>query len=121
MPLVYRTGTDAKRHKFHRSPDCWQLKKRANPGRSKAPVQEVDLDDLPQAVPCRSCYPDAPHPVTAHRYCYLCESARACRHNGGVKITATRVHRRDTLWANKGDTYQASRYVWPEKAYLYIT
>ena len=121
MP-VYVTSSNPDRRRFHRSEDCEQLRKKPSTGR-KQQVLTVELEDLARPIPCLRCYPDAPRPVAAHRYCYECDLGRVkpCAHNGGVPVFQTRVHRKETIYSEAGETYYQQRYVWPEQVRLYIT
>jgi hypothetical protein len=113
MPTVYLASRNLKRVKFHRGLDCNQL-------RGVEPVA-VDLAELPRPVPCRTCYPDAPRAVSAHRRCFICNprSTRPCEHNGGVPVRMTRTRRKDSLVAEAGETYTRVDFVWPELARHY--
>ena len=118
MPTVY---VREKSVVFHRSADCFQLKKGPARGPGRA-LREVPLEELPKPRPCRYCYPDAPRARSRHRYCQECKgSALPCEHNGGVLVTLTNTHTKRSIMSEPGDTYQRTRYVWPEQAHLYTS
>lgn len=122
MPGVYVTGSNAYRRRFHARPDCPQLTKGPASG-SPQDVVQIDLDERDRATPCLECYPEAPRPRSAHRYCYTCDPGRVkpCEHNGGVRVWMTRVRSYQTLFTEPGDEYYQERWVWPEKAHLYLS
>ena len=118
MPTVFVLDRDRPvgMIKFHRKPSCRQLAKVS--GRP----EEKDVSLLgPTAIPCRTCYPDAPRPESAHRFCELCNTTRPapCAHNGGVLVKMTRTRRGNRVGGRKGSTYVRRQYVWPEKAHLF--
>lgn len=76
--------------RFHRTPDCHNLRKRPANGQPHK-LLEVDLD-LVGVRPCLTCYPDAPRIKVAKRYCKKCRSKTPCKHNGGVYITKRDGH-----------------------------
>ncbi len=122
MTWVYVTGSNVYRRKFHASPECTQLTKGPATGSSR-PVEKIDLGDLYPARPCKLCYPDAPVPRSAHRYCYTCDPGRTrpCEHNGGVRVFMTRVHRKGSLYRDPGEVFIQERYVWPERASHFVS
>lgn len=85
------------RTRFHRHPECRQLTK----GPARGDGHDLIAVDLTNVFvrPCKTCYLDAPRIKVRHPYCYTCESAYACEHNGGVLI-------RDRAGRNF--------YVWPD-------
>ncbi len=104
MPTVWMRQDPKHRTRFHRHPECSQLRK--GPARGDGhELISVDLENV-FVRPCRTCYPDAPRVKTRHPYCYTCESPYACEHNGGVQIT-DRAGRRFYVWP---DTNQMPLY-----------
>ena len=84
VPAVWMRADPKRRTRFHRRPDCKQLKK--PPARGEhLPLVAVDLENV-YVRPCRTCYPDAPHIKVLRRYCSICHSPYACEHNGGIQI-----------------------------------
>jgi hypothetical protein len=104
MPTVWVTANRKRRTRFHRSPDCRQLKKAPARG-ERQPVQALDLNDV-GVRPCKTCYPDAPALKIFKPYCHKCRSPYPCRHNGGIEVVDRRGHRR-YVWP---DTNQAPYY-----------
>lgn len=115
MPTVYRTQSGDRRVRFHRFPTC-----RRTRGSVLSPVE---LDDVEIPVPCLECYPDAPRPISAHRYCPTCNvsSVRPCAHNGGVRVLMTRVRRTTRMTHEAGEPYVRFDYVWPESVFRLIS
>lgn len=93
-----------RRNRFHRTPDCRQLKKgpARGPGRE---VISVDLSEV-QVRPCHTCYPDAPTIKIRKLWCPECHTRHACPHNGGV-LVIDRADRRFWVWP---DTNQMPYY-----------
>jgi len=104
MLTVWVRDDPKKRSRFHRSPECFQLKKKPARGEHR-PLLAMDLDDV-HVRPCAVCYPDAPRLKMRHAYCYTCDSPYACEHNGGIQIT-DRAGRRYWVWP---DTNQMPYY-----------
>lgn len=95
MPTVWMRVDPKFRTRFHRSPDCRQLRK--NPSRGDHhELIAVELSEL-GVRPCKTCYPDAPRIKILKTYCAICESRYACEHNGGVLIR-DRGGRRYWVW-----------------------
>ena len=97
MPVVWVREDPKLETRFHRSPNCRQLRKRPRSGEPR-PLVAMDLDDV-GVRPCRTCYPDAPRIEIRRTYCVICESMYACAHNGGVPIV---------------DRAGRSRWAWPD-------
>jgi|SRR5262245_40113999 len=104
MPIVWVRGNPKHTARFHRVPDCRQLRKRPAQGEAHELIT-IDLAEL-GVRPCRTCYPDAPNLKVRKAYCELCQSKRACEHNGGVLIT-DRAGRHMYVWP---DTNQMPLY-----------
>lgn len=104
MPAVWVRNDPKRRTRFHKSPDCKQLRKPPSNGQHY-PLLVLDLNDV-FVRPCKTCYPDAPRIKVRRTYCSTCESTYACRHNGGVQIT-DRAGRRYWVWP---DTNQMPLY-----------
>lgn len=104
MPVVWMRDDPKRRTRFHRTPDCRQLRKKPSRGEPSHLVA-ADLEDV-GVRPCKTCYPDAPRTEVRHAYCSICESRYACEHNGGVLITDRRG-RRFWVWP---DTNQMPYY-----------
>lgn len=85
MPTVWMRVHEKHRNRFHRSPDCRQLRKRVSYGDPHQLIA-VDLEEV-FVRPCRTCYPDAPKIVVFKAYCVICEARFPCEHNGAVRIT----------------------------------
>ena len=85
MPTVWMRVDPLRRTRFHRSPECRQLRK----GPARGPGLELVSLELSEAGvrPCKTCYPDAPRIKIRKVYCRECESKMPCAHNGGVLIT----------------------------------
>lgn len=95
MPTVWMRSDPKHRTRFHRSPDCFQLRK--GPARGDGnDLLAVDLENV-FVRPCQSCYPDAPRVKMRHPYCFICETPNACEHNGGILIR-DRAGRRYYTW-----------------------
>ena len=84
MPTVWMRDDSLLRTRFHRDPDCRQLRKKPAHGPGN-PIVPVPLE-MALVRPCRTCYPDAPFVKIRKAYCSFCESKHACEHNGGVLI-----------------------------------
>jgi hypothetical protein len=84
VPTVWMRDNPKKRSRFHRSPDCRQLRKAPAEG-EHYPLLELDLEEV-FVRPCQTCYPDAPRIKIRKAYCPICDTGQACRHNGGVQI-----------------------------------
>ena len=121
MPAVYVTPSNPYRRRFHASPECVQLTKAPATGRPQE-ILKIEVDELAVALPCRTCYPDAPVATSAHRYCRVCDSGkvRPCAHNGGVLVHMTRTHRKGSLYRDPGEVFTQARWVWPERANKYL-
>ena len=104
MPTVWIRNDPKRRTRFHRIPDCKQLKKKPAIG-EHYPLIAVDLDEV-HVRPCKTCYPDAPRVKIIKRYCTRCRSRTACKHNGGILIT-DRIGRQLWVWP---DTNQMPLY-----------
>jgi hypothetical protein len=104
MPTVWVRNDPKHRTRFHRSPACRQLTKRPSRGQHLDLVQ-TDLE-LVHVRPCRTCYPDAPYLEIRKRYCQVCDTKHACRHNGGTEVIDRRG-RRFWVWP---DTNQMPYY-----------
>lgn len=104
MPTVWVRGDPKRRTRFHRSPECRQLRK----GPAKGEHYELIAIDLAEldVRPCRTCYPDAPKIKIYKRFCHTCNSNYACPHNGGVPVTV-RDGRQCWVWP---DTNQMPYY-----------
>lgn len=85
MPTVWLRADRWHRNRFHRTPQCHELRKASARGGPGNPVVAVDLEAV-GVRPCRHCYPDAPHLSISKRYCPLCDSRHACAHNGGLEV-----------------------------------
>jgi hypothetical protein len=85
MPTVWMRVDASHRTRFHRSPDCRQLRKRParGPGNELITLEPLETG----ARPCRTCYPDAPRISIRKRYCSECDTRYPCPHNGGVEVT----------------------------------
>lgn len=95
------------RKTFHRHSQCRALK-------AAAGILEVDIKDA-KAKPCKICFPELPSlPKVRHDYCHLCDSRRACRHNGGILITEVHTHQKKTSVSQPGDQFTRTRWVWPD-------
>ena len=108
--------------RFHRHAECYQLTKPPARGEPQE-LLAVDLRTVAKPVPCKSCYPDAPRPRVARRFCPKCNkhSARACAHNGGVPVVLTYETTYRSLLREPGDECSRVIYVWPDRARLYYT
>ena len=95
MPPVWIRDDPQLQNRFHRSPDCRQLKKKPAKGHPHTLVAK-DLNEV-FVRPCLTCYPDAPRIKIIRRYCEVCSSAQPCKHNGGVLVT-TRIGRQFWVW-----------------------
>lgn len=95
MPTVWVRSDPKRETRFHRDPDCQQLRKKPAQGEGR-PLLAMDLDEV-GVRPCRTCYPDAPKIQIWHRWCEICESKNACEHNGGVQVI-DRGFRRFWVW-----------------------
>jgi hypothetical protein len=104
MPTVWVRDDPKHRTRFHRAPDCRQLRKTPARGEHHE-LLAVDLDDV-HVRPCKTCYPDAPRIRIFKSYCPICDTKHACQHNGGVEITDRRG-RRYWVWP---DTNQMPLY-----------
>lgn len=85
MPTVWLRDDPKHRTRFHRIPDCKQLRKKPAKGEPHDLIS-VDLNEI-YVRPCKTCYPDAPRVKIIKRYCKKCRSATACKHNGGIQVT----------------------------------
>jgi hypothetical protein len=84
MPTVWMRVDAKRRTRFHRSPECRQLRK--GPARGPGlPLVAIELSET-GVRPCKTCYPDAPTIRLLKRYCYECDTGNPCAHNGGVLI-----------------------------------
>lgn len=84
MVRVWVRDDQWQRTRFHRSPDCRQLRKKPSRGTTKT-LFSIDLEDV-VVRPCLTCYPDAPRLDIIKRYCAICRSRLACAHNGGIEV-----------------------------------
>lgn len=108
------------RRVFHKTKDCYKIKK-IPPRGERQKLYEVEIDDLRFQTPCLVCYPDAPRARSSRRYCKTCNSTRACAHNGGVPVPVERAWRKETVYHEVGETVTQTVYVWPEKVRHYIS
>lgn len=85
---------------YHYDPDCYRL--RGGIARNKTSVI-VSISELDAARlrPCAACA--EPRPDFFKPFCAICDTWRACPHNGGVPVRTRR-----------GVTY-----VWPDQAILH--
>jgi hypothetical protein len=97
MPTVWMRENPKHLTRFHRTPDCRQLRKKPAQGDHRELV-EVDLEEV-FVRPCRTCYPDAPAIKLIKAYCPICDSKTPCQHNGGVQIVDRRG-RNFWVWPN---------------------
>ena len=104
MPTVWVRDDPKRRTRFHRAPDCQQLRKTPSRG-DHHPLVEVDLEEV-GVRPCHTCYPDAPHLNIRKAFCYVCLSKYACEHNGGIEVI-DRAGRHYWVWP---DTNQMPLY-----------
>jgi hypothetical protein len=104
VPTVWKTSTGKR---FHRSTECHQIKRVSQ-------YVEITLDEIDGALPCRSCYHDAPISGSLHHYCVRCQSFTPCEHNGGIRVPLTRTRRTRSPYMDQGETYTRFQYVWPE-------
>jgi len=104
MPTVWMRDDPKHRTRFHRSPDCKQLRKGPARGVDK-PLVARDLNDV-FVRPCKTCYPDAPRIKIRKTYCPECDTVHACPHNGGVVVT----DRQGRLWWSWPDANQMPLY-----------
>jgi hypothetical protein len=121
MP-VYVRGTENHRRVFHQDPDCRQLTKKPSRGEPQD-LLEVEIADLRFQRPCLTCYPDAPRARAARRFCKKCNTntARACRHNGGIKVLKEYTWKSSTVLHDAGETYVKVSYVWPDALRHYLS
>jgi hypothetical protein len=107
VPTVWFRDDTLYRGRFHRSPDCRQLRKKPSRGEHSELIA-VDLNEIDRR-PCGTCYPDAPRIKIRKAYCQTCQSKMPCVHNGGVLIT-NRAGRRSWVWpdSNKMPLYRSS-------------
>lgn len=91
VPIVWIRDDHAHRGRFHRAPDCRQLRKKPARGEHSKLVA-VDLEEIGRR-PCGTCYPDAPRIKIRKSYCWVCPTKNPCEHNGGVLITDRRGRR----------------------------
>jgi hypothetical protein len=107
MRTVWVRDDPKRRTRFHRSPDCRQLRKGPPRGESR-PLVAVDLDEV-RVRPCKTCYPDAPRIKIRKVYCPECDTKHACPHNGGV-VVVDRAGRHFWVWpdANQMPYYRRS-------------
>lgn len=97
MVMVWVRDGRVRSARFHRSPDCRNLRKR--PARGTVNVLlALDLDEV-LIRPCLTCYPDAPRIKMTKRYCLIHDSPMPCEHNGGVLVPMSDGR---------------SRHVWPD-------
>jgi hypothetical protein len=84
MPTVWVRNSPKHRNRFHKSPDCRQLRK----GPQAGPGYELISMDLAEVGyrPCHTCYPDAPWVKIRKTRCPECDTKYACPHNGGVLV-----------------------------------
>ena len=95
MPMVWIREDPKFRTRFHRHPDCKQLRKPPARGKPRE-LKHLDLNDV-HVRPCKTCYPDVPRIQIFKRYCETCQSPYACEHNGGVQIV-DRAGRHYWVW-----------------------
>ena len=84
MLMVWMRRSKLRQTRFHKHPDCRQLRKGPSRGTTN-PLVQVPIDEA-DARPCRTCYPDAPKIIVFKRYCPICDSKWPCEHNGGVRV-----------------------------------
>lgn len=91
MPTVWMRDHPRRRGRFHRTPDCRQLRKPPALG-EHYDLLELELSEI-GVRPCQTCYPDAPRVKMLKRYCPACASVYPCEHNGGVQIVRSHGER----------------------------
>lgn len=115
--FVYVVGFDGQR--FHRTDSCWRIRA-GQVGKAQYRVRKIGPREFtPRHTPCRSCFPDAPRVRVRTPYCYACESAKPCAHNGGVMVKIPRVWRYGAALLEPGQVTYSRRYVWPHRAARY--
>ena len=107
MPTVYLRADPKGRNRFHRDPECHQLRKKSSRGDDHELVAR-DLEDV-YARPCLACYPDAPRVRIFKAYCATCDTKYACPHNGGVPVL--------TPW-NPYHKTERLLWLWPDNNHL---
>jgi len=95
MPTVWLRDDPEHRTRFHRVPDCKQLRKKPAKGEPHDLIS-ADLNEV-FVRPCKTCYPDAPRIKIIKRYCSICDTKAPCEHNGGV-LVIDRIGRRHWTW-----------------------